>query len=60
MKATSICLTCKKKFLHYPSQKRKYCGVKCVPANIGNRVRWKDKIPVVFHCAVCKKGELYT
>ena len=49
----STCQTCKKDFSHYPSQRRKYCGSSCVPTNIGNAIRWKDKTPVKFACAEC-------
>lgn len=50
------CLTCKKDFSCYPSQTgRKYCTFACVPANIGNTSRWKDKVPVEVICAVCDK-----
>ena len=49
----SKCETCSGEFSHYPSAKRKYCKSACVPANIGNKVRWKDKKPVSFTCSVC-------
>lgn len=49
----SSCETCGKEFQHYG--KRRYCGQKCVPNNIGNNARWKDKIPVEFTCGICAK-----
>lgn len=50
------CLTCEKEFDCYPSVRRKYCSLKCVPKNIGNASRWRNKVPVVLSCAVCSKS----
>jgi hypothetical protein len=47
------CLTCLKDFSCYPSARRKYCSSPCVPVNVGNSSRWKDKIPVEFSCVLC-------
>jgi hypothetical protein len=49
------CPICNKEFSFYPSSKRKYCCLACVPTNLGNMVRWRDKIPVLIVCVVCRK-----
>lgn len=48
-----ICATCDKEFQKYPSQKRRFCSLACVPVNLGNAARWVDKIPVQLICQKC-------
>ncbi len=49
------CQTCSKDFNCYPSARRKYCSELCAKG-VGNAIRWKDKVPVELHCAVCDKS----